>query len=262
MKRAIVALAAVVLLGPAPVVASSAAGCAPASVDIGDVAQVEGTGTTTVFRFPVTITQAPGCQAQGSVRFHTADGSPKDKDPAKAGSDYAATTGALKWPGPETQYIDVKVAGDKIPERTEVFWVHLDNPVGLYISHSSAAGWIGDDDSRAKASAQPACDPIDCVGTTTDSGVCWIPQSMKINVDFHFSYANGPRSVRVTTLGDADGWIPVKDLLITAKGDETRATVEIQLTADRPMQIPIQFSDLPEGVTAGNMSTVVTVLTQ
>ncbi|TCO54929.1 hypothetical protein [Actinocrispum wychmicini] len=260
MRKAIVGLAITLLAAMLPAVASAGLSCRP-TVDIGDVAQVEGS----VFRFPVTFRILPACPAlePGSVGFHTVDGSPGDHDPARAGVDYGARSGVLKWPGPATQYIEVPTFGNTVPQHTRVFWVQLDTPNNVSVSHGEAAGWIQDDDGRPPP--QTDCQKVPCQGTVPASGICWIPDDIReVLADFHFSYQDGPpREVHVRTdeSGGNEGWVPIRDQVIKVDGDQLRATVRIQLTANRRMTVPLQFFGLARGVDAGNMTTKLTVMT-
>lgn len=259
-------LAAAVLVGLAvPGGATPAAGmaCAPATVEVGDVAQAEGTGGTTLFRFPVSVAVAPGCQAHGSVRYRTVDGATADRDPGRAGSDYAAGSGVLTWPGDTaTRHVTVAVAADAAPELTEVFWVSLDAPVGVVITGRSGAGWITDDD--AAKTAVP-CDPDDenCDGevSTEGTGVCWRDVC---TASAHFlQETTFPRYVHVRTLdaGGAElGYQPIKDLTLTVPPGARRAVVRFTITATtgQEVRIPVEFF-APSSGRPGNMRSVLTL---
>jgi hypothetical protein len=265
--RFLAAVALLVGLVAAMVPSSAVAACSAPIVDVGSVSQAEGTGSTTTFRFPVSITAQQGCPADGSVKYHTRDGSRADKDPAVAGEDYQATSGELRWSGQSapTQFISVKVNGDKVPERLEVFWLVLDSPKGVQISHSAAAGWIRNDDTgfvKPRAAAGDECPGgPHCAGTTLDSGICWTIDK-SVYADFVFSSAEGERSVVVNTVEDGPnpGYVPVRDELITAPPGEYRATVRIRLTQVVPMEIKLAFDKLPEGYTPGNLESTITVV--
>lgn len=241
--------------------APAAAACAPAAVRVGDVVQAEGTGGTTTFRFPVTVAVAPGCRVDGSVRYRTGDGSPADRDPGRAGSDYAATSGVLTWQGdPTTRYVTVAVAADAVPELNEVFWVALEAPVGVVVAERSGAGWITDDDA-------PRCDPDsgDCGSdlSTEGTGVCW----RVCNPSSHFLRDSAsPRYVHVRTLdngGTGLGYVPIKDLRLTVPAGSRRAVVPITITAQpgQQVRIPVEFHS-PSSGTPGNLRTVLTLVVQ
>ncbi|MFT7835993.1 Calx-beta domain-containing protein [Saccharothrix sp. BKS2] len=261
-KTTLWVLASVVLAGlvvPAGATAGTGAACAPATVEVGDVAQAEGTGGTTLFRFPVSVAVAPGCVATGSVRYRTVDGASADRDPGRAGSDYAAGSGVLTWQGDTaTRYVTVAVAGDAAPERVEVFWVSLDLPTGVLITGRSGAGWITDDDS-------PACPPGEnCDGSlsTEGTGVCW---RLSCPASAHFSATVADtRHVRVRTLdngGAGLGYVPVEDLVLTVPPGSRRAVVRFTITAPpgQEVRIPVEFFS-PSSGTPGNMRTVLTLV--
>lgn len=241
----------------------AAVACAPAAVEVGDVAQAEGTGGTTAFRFAVSVAVAPGCPAVGSVRYRTVDGAPADRDPAVAGSDYTAATGVLTWWGDTaTRYVTVAVAADAAPELVEVFWLSLDQPAGVVITGRSGAGWITDDD-RPRTPGCPPEDP-DCEGllSTEGTGVCW---RGTCGASTHFSLASGEaRQVSVRTLdtGVADpGYVPVKDLVLTVPPGSRRAVVWFTVTAPpgQEVRIPVEFHSPSAGI-PGNMRTVLTLV--
>ncbi|NUT47115.1 MAG: sodium:calcium exchanger [Saccharothrix sp.] len=258
-------LALVVLAGLAvPGGASTAvAACAPAAVDIGDVALVEGTAGTTSFKFPVTVTAAAGCQALGSVRYRTVDGAFADRDPGRAGSDYTATSGTLTWQGDTaTRYVTVAVAADAVPELTEVFWVSLDLPSGVVITGRSGAGWITDDDGAVTALCDPAVE--DCGGDTSTegTGVCWRDVC---TASVHFLRpTNEQRQIHVRTLdngGTELGYTPIRDLTLVVPPGGKRAVVRFTITArpDQQVRIPVEFFALSAG-RPGNLRTVLTLV--
>jgi len=109
------------------------------SVSIGDVSAAEGSGSTTAFSFPVTLS-APATQTV-SVDFKTADGT------AKAPSDYASAGGTLTFKtGEKAKTIVVNVVADTIMEPDETFTVALSNPVNTTIARGTATGTITNDD--------------------------------------------------------------------------------------------------------------------
>jgi hypothetical protein len=68
-----------------------------------------------------------------SVQFGTRDGS------ARAGRDYAATSGTVTFPpGNTTQLIDITVLQDPVYEPDENFFLDLSNPSGVFLSNASA----------------------------------------------------------------------------------------------------------------------------
>ncbi|MBV8516018.1 MAG: right-handed parallel beta-helix repeat-containing protein [Acidobacteria bacterium] len=106
---------------------------------IGNVSQSEGTGGSTTFTFPVSLS-APSGQTV-TVHYATADGS------AGAGSDYGATSGTLTFaPGVTTQTVDVPVTGDATNEANETFTVNLSASTNAAIATATGTGTIVNDD--------------------------------------------------------------------------------------------------------------------
>src|SRR5436189_155927 len=92
------------------------------TLSINDVTVVEGDGGPTNAVFTVTLSAAAA--APVTVNFATRNNS------AISGTDYTARTGTLTFaPGPTTQTVTVVVAGDFVPEATEVFLVDLSGAV-------------------------------------------------------------------------------------------------------------------------------------
>jgi hypothetical protein len=90
-------------------------------VNIGDVSQNEQNSGTTLFSFPVTLTEASGVTA--TVTFSTSAGL---TNPATAGSDYTGATGSVTFlPGETGATIVISVTGDTADELDETFRVLL-----------------------------------------------------------------------------------------------------------------------------------------
>ncbi len=89
--------------------------------------------------FPVTLS-SPSSQPV-TISYATADGT------ARAGSDYASTTGTLRFePGETAQTIRVSALNDEIREDTEHFTVELSDPAGATLVGATGTGSITDDD--------------------------------------------------------------------------------------------------------------------
>ncbi len=89
--------------------------------------------------FTVTLEGADGSSV--TVDYATADGS------ARAGSDYAATSGSLSFSGSVTQrQVSVAVQQDSLPEAAETFFLDLSNAAGALIGKARGAAVILDDD--------------------------------------------------------------------------------------------------------------------
>ncbi|GAA1303960.1 hypothetical protein GCM10009634_64280 [Saccharothrix xinjiangensis] len=246
-----------------PGAGAAGAACAPAAVEVGDVAQAEGTGGAAVFRFPVSVVAAPGCRATGSVRYRTVDGVSADRDPALAGSDYTAASGVLSWSDDTaTRYVTVAVSADARSELVEVFWVSLDQPSGVVVTGRSGAGWIGDDDSPSVRGCPPEDPFCDGVLSTEGTGVCW---RGTCSASTHFSVPSaGVRHVGVRTLdsGVADpGYVPIEGVTLVVPPGARRAVVRFTITAPpgREVRIPVEFYS-PSSGTPGNMRTVLTLV--
>ena len=110
------------------------------AISISDVALVEGQNGTTAFVFTVSLSNAS--RKQVSVNFTTEGSS------AQAGSDYAHTSGTLKFaPGQTARQISVLVNGDALAENDEMFLVKLSNPRNGGITRASGVGTIINDDT-------------------------------------------------------------------------------------------------------------------
>ncbi len=114
----------------------------PPAVSVGDVTLVEGDSGTTVFSFPVTLSEISGYDT--TVDFATADGI------ASSPADYVATSGTITIPaGSTSAVIDVQVNGDETSEPDETFTVNLTNPVHATIAKGRGVGLITNDDARS-----------------------------------------------------------------------------------------------------------------
>ena len=109
--------------------------------------------------FPVTLS-SPSPQPV-TVSYATADGT------ARAGSDYASTTGTLRFaPGETAQTIRVPALDDEIREDTEHFTVELSDPVGATLVGATGTGSITDDDEDMLPALSIAdADPVTEGGT-------------------------------------------------------------------------------------------------
>ena len=124
------------------------------AISISDVALVEGQNGTTAFVFTVSLSNAS--RKQVSVTFTTEGSS------AQAGSDYAHTSGTLKFaPGQTARQISVLVNGDTVAENDEMFLVKLSNARNGGITRGSGVGTIINDDA---APSPPPGVPVDNAG--------------------------------------------------------------------------------------------------
>jgi len=87
-------------------------------IRIDDVSGVDGSSGVTLFTFTVSLSAAS--TEVVTIDFATADGT------ARAGYDYVATSGTLRFaPGETTKTITVEVIGDNTSEEEETFYVNL-----------------------------------------------------------------------------------------------------------------------------------------
>lgn len=114
----------------------------PATLVIGDRTVLEGAaGTTTGARFRVTLSRAMPTAV--TVAWQTVNGT------ATAPSDFRAATGTLTIPaGATAKTVTVRVRGDDVRERDELFTVVLSTPVGATIVDGTGQGRIRNDDAR------------------------------------------------------------------------------------------------------------------
>lgn len=109
---------------------------APA-LSIGDVVVSESSGNAFF-----TVTMTPATNLTVTVSYAAADGS------ARAGADYAATSGTLTFaPGVTAQAFAVPIVGDAAPEGEESFAVSLSGETNLGVARRTAVGTIADDDA-------------------------------------------------------------------------------------------------------------------
>ena len=117
------------------------------SLSIGSSSVVEGNAGTTPMSFAVLLS-APSVFPV-SVHFASSDVT------AKAGSDYAATSGTLTFaPGQVVATVTAEVNGDTTIEPTESLSVTLSSPSGATISQAVGTGTIVDDDATAPGAAR------------------------------------------------------------------------------------------------------------
>ncbi len=103
------------------------------------IADAPAVGEGDTARFVVTL--SPPSQQAVTVAFGTADGT------ARAGSDYTATSGTLRFePGDTARTLDVPVLDDETLEDTETFSMELSGPVGATLGDGTGSATITDDD--------------------------------------------------------------------------------------------------------------------
>jgi YVTN family beta-propeller protein len=108
-------------------------------ISIGDKSTVEGNRGTKTLRFPVQLDRPSSSPV--TVRFRTTTGT------ARTPRDFAAISGTVTFPAYSTaQVINVRVKGDRVKERREMFTVSLSAPSGATTGRAAARGTIVDND--------------------------------------------------------------------------------------------------------------------
>ncbi len=118
------------------------------TINIGDIAQLEGNTGVSDAILPVTLSAAsPGTV---TVAFATVDGT------ATAGSDYSSTSGTLTFaPGTTTLGVTVSINGDVVPEADETYFVNLSGATGgATIGDGQGQGTIVNDDGGADTTGE------------------------------------------------------------------------------------------------------------
>ena len=119
------------------------------AISINDVALVEGDNGASAYVFTVSLSKASSKRV--SVDFATEAGS------ARAGEDYAQTTGTLRFARGETsKTVSVLVNGDTTVEESETFSVKLRHARNAFLADSNGIGTIVNDDLVTTA---PPTDP-------------------------------------------------------------------------------------------------------
>ena len=204
--------------------------CAPAVVSLGNFAGYEGSvGGLRTFTVLVAASAAPGCAASGSVVVSTADLT------ATSPADYVATSTSVSWNGEAgVKPVAVSVVTDTLAEPDQQFAVRLSSPQGVVIGQGAGTVTILDDD-----------DPP--LRTGLDGGkICWAidrgtDKAMTCPVDVRTSKpVRAPVTVRFRTHdpdGKPNGYVPVRDGLITIPVGATTGIAEIELLrADWPKE--------------------------
>ncbi len=133
----ILAIAGLFALGLPQPAAVAAAPLPSLSVSSSTVREIDGAGQVANVR--VALSKAASHKV--SVKYETVNGS------AKAGSDYMAKSGTLKFPaGVRAKSVSVRIAGDMRDEFDETFRVRLFAPLNAKVAHRSGTVTIIDND--------------------------------------------------------------------------------------------------------------------
>jgi formylglycine-generating enzyme required for sulfatase activity len=154
------------------------------TLSINDPGVVEGNTGTTNANFTVALSAASGRAV--SFDFASADGT------AHAGSDYAATNGALTIPaGQSSVTLTVAVNGDFADEGvSETFCVNLTNVVNAVVSKAQGQCTIADDDVPALAISDAAVPLPEC-GTASAIFTVSLSETGALDLAVDFTTSNG-----------------------------------------------------------------------
>ena len=196
----------------------------PAAVSIANVALAEGTNSSPVARFVVSLSEKSSRAV--IVNWATADGSATIAD-----NDYRAASGTISFaPGQTSKTIGVYVCGDTKVELDELFSVTLTSPLNATLGNATATATIVNDDvARAVVPSvsigdvelpernggrtevrfnvelsEPAEQPVTVRYTTVD-GTAMAADADYIGVSQTLTFARGEKSkkVGVSVLGDS-----------------------------------------------------------
>jgi hypothetical protein len=189
----------------------------PPIVSVGDATVTEGNTGAVSATFMVTLSRASNVDV--TVRYATANLS------AMAGSDYTARSGTVVIPAGRTSAtITVAVAGDRLPEPTEMFAVDLSSATNATIADGQGLGFIVDNEPRisigdfARAEGRRG-------KTTTFTFTVTLSVAYDQPVTMSFSTLNG-----TATTGDND-YVAKSGTLTFAPGQTTK-TITIVVNGD------------------------------
>ena len=187
----------------------------PPVLSVSDVAQAEGEAGLTAFAFTVSLTQASGKTVV--VEYATQDGT------ATAGSDYAATSGTLRFaPGQTSRTVTVLANGDRLWEYDETCILVLSEPANASIAPGGGTGTITNDDSLPTISFAAAASR-----STGESGAVAITARLSKT---HPLDVTAPFTVHGTATNPADYTISAGPLRIPA--GQTEAAITVTLNQD------------------------------
>lgn len=228
----------VLLLPPLAAVAGAGgvaeAAVKPPSIAIGNAGVVEGDAGYRATLFNVVLSAPAGGAAQ--VFFVTASGT------AVAGSDYAARSGTIAFPGDATSaVIAVRVRGDAADEPDERFSVNLSNAIGATLANTSGIGTIGNDDAHTTG-------PVASVGWTSPTFVFGNPVKVKVPVTLTAPQASATTITLRASCVPAVSCIQVPGAAITLKPGQTERTltfvVDPTLAPDGELRVRLTGGDV------------------
>ena len=174
---------------------------------IGNVTQSEGTGGTTIFAFPVTLS-GPTTSFPVTVSYKTTDGTAKVAD-----GDYAAASGTLTIPaGQAAGTINVVVHGDTVAEPSEAFSVTLSSPKSAIISTAKGTGTILD---SGGPSGWTALGPAPITGSFSGNVSGRLTGLATDPTNFNTIYAAAAGGGIWKTTDGGTSWLPLTDSQVT-----------------------------------------------
>jgi hypothetical protein len=193
---------------------------ATTSMSIADTTVVEKTGSSAQAKFRIAFSKPPA--EGGTVSYKTVDGT------AKAGSDYAASSGTLQYSGGQTALlVSVEVFGDAATEQDERFSVELSGASGdVSLARDRATATVYDDDAPV---ARPSLSTDDIEVTESD-GVQEATFALRLS-----NAANGTVTVSYETADDsatASADYEHRSGVVTFAPGETARTIVVPIAGD------------------------------
>ena len=178
------------------------------------------------------ITLSPASLRTVTVAYRTADGS------AKAGEDYAATSGTLTFAAGETRKaVLVNFIGDSLAELNEKFFLDIRTPTNATIADSRGDAYVGNDDGpsividNARAVVEGPTPSNAAPGLTPQQFTVRLSAASTDTITVDWATANGPTSGGA---GPAD-FVAANGSLSFAPG-ETQKIITVQVKGDRTVE--------------------------
>ena len=198
----------------------------PPTLTIDDAEPVQEGGTA---EFTVRLSSASGLPV--TVSYATVDGT------ARAGSDYASTSGTLSFaPGELTQGIEVQTLEDDGHEDTETFTVQLSAPSGATVEDGTGTGTITDNDDAPTITigdAEPVQEGGTAEFTVRLSSASGLPVTVSYTTMDGTARAGSDYTSTSGTLSFAPGELTqgIEVQTLDAGEHETTETFTVQLSA-------------------------------
>jgi CSLREA domain-containing protein len=173
--------------------------------------------------------------------YATSDGS------AIAGSDYAIAQGTVTFsPGETSHSISVAIAGDRVVEPTETFFVTLSSPMNATLARARGTGTILDDDFPA---VEPAVTVSDVTVVEGDAGTRTATFVVTLSVSTSIAVSVGYETADGTASAGAD-YLSARGTLLFQPGI-TSQTVEVAVVGDIAIEPDETFQLVLRSVTGG-----------